>query len=260
MKKTCVFAVLVILLLLVSCGPKTKPQCSEDGDCRSKACKTVSCENAKCVYDPIPECCGNDICEEDAGENECTCGDDCGKCEGKAQLPTARAGRFKDAQYVENFCTPQDECVFGVDPSRIKETQLVDERETNFFKIEVLTTFNQPFSVQFDKFKFEIELKDAGEDLVPPIKITNMQLKSGSLFFGEIDIDKVLEKVGDKINVEVPMTYDPDAIEEERTLSYKMSYEYVRRVEISDGFRDDLVRDDHEKKFSYDIFLVDTGE
>ncbi|MBL7054692.1 hypothetical protein ISS05_02955 [Candidatus Woesearchaeota archaeon] len=264
-KSKYIIVISLILILLIS-GCK-KAECQADSDCTSKTCNNVKCVEKKCRYDIIRNCCGNGM--EEATENtkpgnKCTCPADYGTCEGKGKMTIN--GREYDATYLKYFCNTGNKCVYGVDEADVIETNVVDERDIGFFKLETQTTFNKPFNVLEDKFKFQIKLKDTGEDLVPPVKITNIQLKEGEVLFGEKILDEKLSKVGDSINKDIPVIYRPALIEEERTLSYKLDYEYTRKVKTDrndDGswnYKEELVRDSYEKRFSSKVFFVNPGE
>lgn len=258
--KYVIIAFLIFIVLISGCK---KVECKVNADCSSKKCNTVKCLDKKCQYSPVLNCCGNAVCEEPE-ENKCTCDIDCGKCEGKGKL-TIRNRQY-DATYLKYLCNVENKCVLGVDEKDITEIKLVDERDIGFFVLETQTTFNKPFNVLQDKFKFQIKLKDVREDLIPPVKITNIQLKEGEILFGEKTLNKELNSVGDIINTEIPVDYRPTEIEEERTLSYKLDYEYTKKVKTTrneDGswnYENQVVRDSYEKRFSSKVFFVNPGE
>lgn len=73
-----IIVVLVIIgIILVSVF--LFPECKINDDCLAKTCFTVQCTNNKCVYSPITDCCGNDICE--VGETYPECVADCPNCD-----------------------------------------------------------------------------------------------------------------------------------------------------------------------------------
>jgi len=227
---------------------------------------SASCVKKKCQYSVVKNCCGNGI--EEKLENgkqgdKCTCSEDFGKCEGKGSLEIR--GRQYDAAYLKYLCNPQKKCIFGVDPKEVIESKLVDERDISFFILETQTTFNKPFNVLADKFKFQVKLKDAGEDLVLPVKISNIQLKEGEILFGEKNLDKSLNNVGSIINAEIAVDFRPTQIEEEHSLSYKLDYQYTKKVKTTRtngtwDYKEELVRDSYERRFSSRIFFVNPGE
>ena len=64
----------------------------------------------------------------------------------------------------------------------------------------------------------------------------------------------------------MPIDYQLSDIEEERQLSYKLRFEYTKRVRKDrnpDGtynYENELVRDEYQKFFGSKIFFVRTGE
>jgi len=262
-RKYLIIAFLLLILFVSSC----KSECKVSPDCDSKKCMSVSCVEKKCQYSIVKNCCGNGI--EEKLENgkqgdKCTCPGDYGNCEGKGQL-TIRNRQY-DAAYLKYFCNTREKCVFGVDAKDVIESKLVDERDLSFFILETQTTFNKPFNVLEDTFKFQVKLKDAGEDLVLPVKITNVQLKENEILFGEETLDKTLNSVGRVINTEIGVEYRPTQIEEEHSLSYKLDYQYTKKVKTSRkdngtwDYKEEVVRDSYEKRFSSRIFFVNPGE
>ena len=53
--------------------------CTVDNDCigNISTCNTSTCTAGTCVYSPLPDCCGNGICETSGGEYCSTCPTDC---------------------------------------------------------------------------------------------------------------------------------------------------------------------------------------
>lgn len=259
------YIIIIFLILIVLISGCKKVECEVNSDCSSKKCNTVKCVDKKCQYSITENCCGNKLKEEiEDGKpgNKCTCPEDYGKCEGKGEIQIG--SRTYDTEYLKYLCE-NDECVFGVDEEDIKELTLLDERDFSYFKLETLTTFNQPFDTRKDNFNFRITLKDTSEDLVLPVKINKIILRDGEVLFGEKDVEQVLNDIGEKITVEVPVTYDLEQLEEERRLSYKMDYEYTKKVKderLADGsysYKDELVRDDYENRFQTKIFFLRSG-
>jgi len=78
------FFLLIILVLgvvLTACGGKGELDCELDSDCKKTYFEGL-CTDGACDYEPIAGECGNKLCEEDAGENSCTCEKDCRACSG----------------------------------------------------------------------------------------------------------------------------------------------------------------------------------
>jgi hypothetical protein len=250
-------AIFLIFILIIS---GCKGECEVSSDCPSQTCKTASCIGKKCQYETIEDCCGNGICEDT--ENKCTCARDCGTCSGKGKVKIG--SRTYDTEYLEYLCE-NNECVLGVEEDKAKEMSLLDENNFGYFKLETLVTFNKPFDTRKDSFNFRITLKDATDDVVLPIKIKKIVVREGEVLFGERRFNLALDEIGSEVTVKVPVTYELDELEEEKRLSYKIDYEYKKKVKDQrqpNGtytYKEELVRDDYETRFRTKIFLVRTG-
>lgn len=66
------------LILISGCVEK---ECETGTDCLAKECFTSECVDNKCSYSPVPDCCGNKICEP--GETYESCYQDCPNCDDK---------------------------------------------------------------------------------------------------------------------------------------------------------------------------------
>lgn len=215
----------------------------------------------------MPNCCGNSVkeaTEDGLPGNECTCPADYGACEGAATIEIRN--REYPAKYLKKFCDSNNQCVFGVDPDEVVERKLVDERSTSFFTLETQTTFNNPFNIQKDRFHFKIILRDGSEELVLPIKIISVKLKEGEILYGEKTVNNVLNNIGESVSTIIPVSYQPAEVEEERPISYKIDYEYTKRVKKDrnpDGtynYDEAIERESFEKRFTSKIYFVDPGE
>jgi hypothetical protein len=251
---------LVIMLLFAAfivggCG-KAEIECSANSDCNQRTCSTASCIQNQCKYTIIPNCCGNSL--KEAVENgkagsSCTCPADYGACEGKAQ--SIVNGRAFETEYVEKFCQ-QDECITGVPKEKIRQISLLDEHDFNFFIVETIVTYNEPFDASGDLFRFRISVKDDSQDLVFPIKLNKIILKDGEIVYGEKQLDLFLNGLGDTVKFDIPVFYQLENVEKVGRLSYQINYEYNKRVKEtrlpngSYSYKQELVRDDYENKFT----------
>jgi len=75
------FVVLVLLLSVILISGCAEKECKIDTDCLTKSCFTIQCADNKCVYSPVTNCCGNEICE--VGETYPECAADCPNCDDK---------------------------------------------------------------------------------------------------------------------------------------------------------------------------------
>lgn len=79
-----IFFILLVVVSLVSfvlIAVYINKECDSDADCATKTCFTVECKDNKCVYSPVSDCCGNEICE--IGESYLKCEVDCPNCDDK---------------------------------------------------------------------------------------------------------------------------------------------------------------------------------
>ncbi len=75
--KKLILGILALVIVLISgC---TEKECKTNEDCLTKDCFTVECKDNNCVYSPISDCCGNEICE--IGETYGDCVADCQDCD-----------------------------------------------------------------------------------------------------------------------------------------------------------------------------------
>jgi len=82
MKKGVIIGIVAVVIVLVIIGIfifSPEKECKTADDCLTKSCFTVQCESNSCIYSPISDCCGNEICE--AGENYLGCAVDCQDCD-----------------------------------------------------------------------------------------------------------------------------------------------------------------------------------
>ncbi|MBW3018651.1 hypothetical protein KY329_00500 [Candidatus Woesearchaeota archaeon] len=144
-----------ILLILVGCG-----ECKTAADCPQKTAYQASCVDGDCQYVPLPNVCGNMQCE--AGENKCTCPEDCGQC-------TGRVG-----QYMVQTCVGK-ECIPNVDPALQKPIADFAEARSAAGVFNVETIYNNPFNFKRNKFYFTAKLASAS---ATDIKIVEAVLKA----------------------------------------------------------------------------------
>jgi len=83
MKKGVIIGIVIGIIVVVVIGifmiRYAGRECKTDSDCLTKNCFTVQCTDNKCVYSPIVDCCGNEICE--LGETYENCTRDCPNCD-----------------------------------------------------------------------------------------------------------------------------------------------------------------------------------
>jgi len=82
MKKSVIIGIIIaviVLVIIVIFFIYPERECKTADDCLTKDCFTTQCTDKKCVYSPIPDCCGNEICE--VGETYESCAADCPDCD-----------------------------------------------------------------------------------------------------------------------------------------------------------------------------------
>jgi len=268
MKYKSIIVILIFVILLTS-GCK---ECKLSSDCDSKVreefngysdeCLDVTCINNKCDINVISSCCGNKRCETNAGENKCSCADDCGKCSGKGKIQIG--SKTYDAEYLEYLCNKDNDCILGIDESLIRGIDLTDEKEFSYFKIGITSSLDQPFNIDSSKFKVKIQLEDTDEDLlVPPVTITSLKLIEKELLIGEKELDGTLNYVGDSFIESIPINEGSmQNIEEEKRLSLVIGYTYLIKERVgydSEGnpiYENKVKRDTYTQSYSSKIFFV----
>ncbi|MBI2650722.1 hypothetical protein HYX04_05440 [Candidatus Woesearchaeota archaeon] len=225
------------LIVIISCA---KPECKTSADCSPRTCFLSKCEDKKCTYALQRNCCGNRINESiENGKpgNQCTCPADYGKCEGKGRI--AIGSRTEDATYVSYSCNADEQCVLGVDESRIAPLNFLDQMNPGFLKASSVIKYNKPFDPASDSFEFKVTLDDIGKDVMLPVRLTKIKLlysgggyARAELLIAEKDLDGILNGIGDHSTLDVPLTlsYRPQELEEQGSLRYSIDYTYVRQV------------------------------
>ena len=136
---------LVVLLVLVT---GCKRECKEDTDC-DKPNFIGACVDKKCDYTPIPNRCGNELCE--ANENACTCPDDCGFCAGS------------EGPFLTKSCI-DDKCILDVDPAKLEIKSFTQTLTSLGNQFKLAGVYPLPFNFKKDTFDLTITLEALGRD------------------------------------------------------------------------------------------------
>ncbi|MFP4524221.1 MAG: hypothetical protein ACLFO2_02840 [Candidatus Woesearchaeota archaeon] len=249
---TLMVAVLAVTLALTGCGGS---ECESDDECTSVGqCEVARCVDGLCKTTPEDDCCGNNRCEEGAGENPCTCAQDCsldatedGTCDGKVELPHDHIeGRMVSTKHAEYFCR-DDECVVGVPEPAVESKRLFSTHRGDV-DFEVVSSLDQPFVVGEGSFKARVKLTDMDSRVRLPVRITGLQVLSEGELIAEESLKPAvqLSNVGD--SHEEFLTLEPalGELEDERSITVRVSYEYTRVLrEESETIRRTL-----EKRYS----------
>ncbi len=203
--------VFAVALFLFGCE---KAECKKDADCE-KEHFIGNCADEKCFYAPAPGECGNGLC--DTGEDQCSCSQDCGACEG-------RKGVSMELRCLQNKCVP---IVLSQRP-----LAMTNELSSAGDRFMITSNFNQPFNFKSDKFKVRISLSSQSE-YVSNIKISRM-LVSGltddrrTVNIGEKFVSKFLWGVGSGVEEELILGFPTSSLEGALTnLLLKIDYDYT---------------------------------
>jgi hypothetical protein len=172
--------------------------------------------NYFCEYIPLPDVCGNFVCDE--GENKCTCATDCGSCEGNA-------GKYVKNQCLDNTCATISK-EFSAEP-----LSLFDDRNLNVFRLQNNYKFTKPFNIKKDKFVVDLNLFSTQEG-VSSVKITKIRLLEGTKELGVLDANQVLG--GTTVSLEIPVT-DIGIAEDEKSVTLLIFYDYVQNSAVKQG-------------------------
>lgn len=164
MKNILIAIFLLSTLIIAGCGEK---ECETRADCTAKgACFIGNCVKGTCEYRERPGCtCGNDRCEEDLGENECTCTDDCGTCKGNV------------GEYMEKSCIG-DQCVTsvkGLESRSAEDTISYESNRVKIMEMALKATYDEPFNIKASLFSINLKI-DKITDAASDVKITKIKL------------------------------------------------------------------------------------
>ena len=212
--KAFLFIFLTISLLVLSAC--TKAECKANSDC-FKQHYISSCFEKKCVYSPIAGECGNGLCETNAGENKCTCPDDCGICAGPV------------SPNMEQTCV-RNACLESVLPEKIKPIASSAELAAGGDKIRITTSYNQPFNMRSDLFnvKFSIisESRYNSDRRIAKLVLTGQTTDKRTITLAEKNLNRNLWP---EIDVDADLIANFPATLKEGTISnleLQITYEY----------------------------------
>lgn len=199
-KKLVIFLLLFSLALALS-GCK-KAECEFDEECE-KPHFDGKCADDKCTFTPKPGECGNTKCEK--GENECTCSEDCGSCQGTA------------GKYLVKSCL-NDQCVGDIPSQKQTPTVLTSEATNAGDKIRITTDFPSPFNIKRDvvKFSFFISTKNNFNHVLKSIELSGVADKR-PVVLGQKSFNRPIWDVGkeNEITEELILDFQTKAMEGE---------------------------------------------
>lgn len=196
--------------------PSKKRRCPESCDdnnpCTLDGCSVTT--NYFCKH-VIKEgsCCGNHKCDSD--ENKCSCQQDCGYCERE----------FSD--YIEFVCI-SDECSSRLRTEAVPKT-LIENINMKDIVIEMKTTFNEPFNIEIDNYKVDLELQSMADD-VNNTKCTKFQVLSRDELLAEKDISSSFRSIGASSSTEFGTSFSVKEVEEIKSTIIKLTCSYNKTV------------------------------
>lgn len=112
MKKIITILILILIVLISGCVEK---ECETSSECPDRECFTVQCAGYQCVYSPIDDCCGNEICE--LNESYSTCNSDCPNCDDKNECTVDEYDYYKkecvNTPIIDVICCGNGLCEIG---------------------------------------------------------------------------------------------------------------------------------------------------
>ena len=243
---------------MLAIGSCTKAECKVSADCVQKACSTQRCDSSKCIYNPIPNCCGNgakDLLENGRPGGKCTCPQDYGNCEGKGKVK--QGSQMVDAAYAHYYCTSGNECMMGVESKDVSSQNFLDVITAGYFKASAIMKYNKPFAMSRDTFELKITLDDGNKDLIMPVKFNSVKVllsteySRGELLIADKNLENEIYLIGGTTSLSIPLNlnYRPQQIEETGSLRFTLDYNYIKNVIIgknlngSPVYKQELVRE-----------------
>lgn len=229
-----------LLVLLTACGG----ECKTATDCAPRSGFDASCVEKTCQYSPIPGVCGNNQCEPDAGENECTCAQDCGQCTGQA------AG----SQYLGKTCV-NDECVEDV-TADISPIYTSSEASSAGDKFSLEMEYNNPFNLKHDVVTFTISLKQTGRNnnnhRVTGLELTGTTQDRRTITLGKKDVNKPLWTTNDQIVEELRLDFPTADLEGEiSNMILSVNYDYLIETATTTNERSATVKNRYNEKLTF---------
>lgn len=229
MRKLIITLFILSVLILAGCAEK---ECKVRSDCESRgSCFLYTCVKGECVEREKANCnCGNAVCDEDLGENSCTCVDDCGTCEEEV------------SDFMEKTCV-NDQCITqikGLEEKSAEDVIKYEESRQVKLQLSLKATYSDPFNVKQSLMNINLKIDKIMDD-VNNVKITKIKIieHTGSknryggwdddepVTLSEKTYTKTLFDQTSTFNKEFPIFIegiDPEA-SEQKTITLEISYE-----------------------------------
>jgi hypothetical protein len=147
----------------------------------------------------------------------------------KFNTTVGRTNKLVDAKYAQYMCDANKQCIIGVLPESVNQLKPINVvEEKGFFKIDLLSTLNQPFNLDKDAYIVRLTLSDLNPKTVSGgLTITSLQVLNGNYLMGEKVLNKQLTEVSQSITESLSLTSSQVLAEEDIALTLKVDYSYV---------------------------------
>lgn len=171
-------------------------------------------------------------------ENKCTCTEDCGVCEGPVSFPLEN-GEMVTARYIEMRCNDADICAPWFDKEEQVSIEEFHEMPLEGMTFNVVVSYPNPLEARKDGIVVELELVEITDPKITyPIKVTGALALDGASIFGRNLNDGQFRRLGDRVEILIPISRLGRLPEEDYPLEAHVSLEYVHLMEkqrINDG-------------------------
>jgi hypothetical protein len=225
-----------------SSGCKTDAECTMTcGECVLGACKATR-----------TDCCGNKKCED--SENECTCPQDCGKCESKET-------------YIKKSCDNKV-CVSAINTDAlIRDSQSINVNIGSNI-ISFILTLDKPFLLGHSKLNIRLKpdkIDSKTEIKVQRIKVYDKAIRGKVVLLAEKDIGQILYTINSEINEDLILELERDSSKKTETLKSKADLNIeviydVTTVDASGKKKTTSSSFDRDLKNAVDIIMPPSSE
>ncbi len=200
-------------LIFVNPSKKAKcpSSCDDNNPCTTDRCSAATNYFCEHIIKEGVSCCGNHKC--DSGEDKCSCQRDCGYCEKEF------------GSYIEFVCIG-NKCSSRLKTEQVPKT-LIEDGNMNDIRIEMKTTFKEPFDIGIDKYKIELELQYKA-DGVSNIKCNKFQVLSGDELLAEKDIIATFTSLGGSYSIEFGTSFSMKEVEESKGTNMELTCSYSK--------------------------------
>ncbi len=187
--------------------------CDDDNPGTKDYC--LSSNTAFCLHEPLPNKCGNYIC--DTKEDKCTCPSDCGPCQGNI-------GEYMYYDCVDNVCN----ALLNPKTDTVKEIEKVVEGGVRQYDTDHVFKYDYPYAdIRTSSIKLKLVLKDITNEY-GGIKIKSISGYDGDIRWIHQNIGTTLSTRDQSIDIVLPLKTIPmeERIKKLSKLKFEAEYEY----------------------------------